>query len=185
MQVISVPYRFFLLLYTLGDSGFFRLQGIKVLWRLRFLEYLRTLSLKFQKAQTEIEVVLSLDETANRADSGQLQFWSEPSEILNLRSLNTPETVTLIPWSLKHPESPKGAFTNYVYKIWLFLTTYPLCLHFLWYKSLQQVYLLTTYQSYIYQVLQTIQMKLILLCVWAEPAVLGSAKTALKFIYKI
>ena len=40
-------------------------------------------------------------------------------------------------------------------------------------------------QSYIYQVLQTIQMKLILSCVWAEPAVLGSAKTALKFIYKI
>ena len=40
-------------------------------------------------------------------------------------------------------------------------------------------------QSYIYQVLQTIQMKLIPLCVWAEPAVLGSAKTALKFIYKI
>ena len=40
-------------------------------------------------------------------------------------------------------------------------------------------------QSYIYQVLQTIQMKLIVLCVWAEPAVLGSAKTALKFIYKI
>ena len=43
----------------------------------------------------------------------------------------------------------------------------------------------TSAQSYIYQVLQTIQMKLILLCVWAEPAVLGSAKTALKFIYKI
>ena len=40
-------------------------------------------------------------------------------------------------------------------------------------------------QSYIYQVLQTIQMKLILLCVWAEPTVLGCAKTALKFIYKI
>ena len=40
-------------------------------------------------------------------------------------------------------------------------------------------------QSYVYQVLQTIQMKLILLCVCAEPAVLGSAKTALKFIYKI
>ena len=36
-------------------------------------------------------------------------------------------------------------------------------------------------QSYVYQVLQTIQMKLILLCVWAEPAVLGSTKTALKF----
>ena len=40
-------------------------------------------------------------------------------------------------------------------------------------------------QSYIYQVLQTIQMKLILLCVWAGPAVLGITKTALKFIYKI
>ena len=40
-------------------------------------------------------------------------------------------------------------------------------------------------QSYTYQVLQTIQMKLIFLSVWAEPAVLGSAKTALKFIYKI
>ena len=39
--------------------------------------------------------------------------------------------------------------------------------------------------AWVYQVLQTIQMKLILLCVWAEPAVLGSAKTALKFIYKI
>ena len=32
-----------------------------------------------------------------------------------------------------------------------------------------------------YRVLQTIQMKLILLCVWAERAVLGSAKIALNF----
>ena len=47
---------------TVGDSGFFRLQGI--------------LNLKFQKA-----------------DSGQFQFWSEPSEISKLRSSNTPETV--------------------------------------------------------------------------------------------
>ena len=31
----------------------------------------------------------------------------------------------------------------------------------------------------------TIQMKLILLCVWAELVVLGSAKTALKFKYEI
>ena len=28
-------------------------------------------------------------------------------------------------------------------------------------------------------------MKLILLCVWVEPAVLGSSKTALKFKYEI
>ena len=40
-------------------------------------------------------------------------------------------------------------------------------------------------QSYIHQVLQTIQMKLILLCVWAEPAVLGIAKIALRFIFEI
>ena len=40
-------------------------------------------------------------------------------------------------------------------------------------------------QRYAYRVLQTIQMKLILLCVWAVPAVLGSTKTALKFKYEI
>ena len=38
---------------------------------------------------------------------------------------------------------------------------------------------------YTYRVLQTIQMELILLCVWAEPAVLGSTKTALKFKYEM
>ena len=32
---------------------------------------------------------------------------------------------------------------------------------------------------------QIIQMKLILLCVWAEMAILGSTKTALKFKYEI
>ena len=40
-------------------------------------------------------------------------------------------------------------------------------------------------QRYTYRVLQTIQMKLILLCLWAEPAVLGNTKTALKFKYEI
>ena len=44
--------------------------------------------------------------------------------------------------------------------------------------------LLTRGQRYTYRVLQTIQMKLLLLCVWAEPAVLGSTKTALKFKYE-
>jgi hypothetical protein len=34
-------------------------------------------------------------------------------------------------------------------------------------------------------VLKTIQMKLILLSVWAERAVLGSAETALEFKYEI
>ena len=40
-------------------------------------------------------------------------------------------------------------------------------------------------QRYTYRVLQTIQMKLTLLWVWAERAVLGKAKTALKFKYEI
>ena len=40
-------------------------------------------------------------------------------------------------------------------------------------------------QRYTYRVLQTIQMKLILLCVWAELAVLDSTKTASKFKYEI
>ena len=40
-------------------------------------------------------------------------------------------------------------------------------------------------QRHTYRVLQTIQMKLILLSVWAERAVLGGAKTALKFKYEI
>ena len=47
------------------------------------------------------------------------------------------------------------------------------------------VYFFVTGQRYTYRVLQTIQMNLILLCVWAERAVLGSAKTALKFKYEI
>ena len=41
------------------------------------------------------------------------------------------------------------------------------------------------FQRYTYRVLQTIQMKLIVLYVLAEPAVLGSTKTALKLKYEI
>ena len=40
-------------------------------------------------------------------------------------------------------------------------------------------------RRYPYRVLQTIQMKLILLSVWAEMAVLGITKTTLKFKYEI
>ena len=39
--------------------------------------------------------------------------------------------------------------------------------------------------SYTYRVLPTIQMKLILLCVWKERAILARGKTALKFKYEI
>ena len=40
-------------------------------------------------------------------------------------------------------------------------------------------------QRYTYRVLQTIEMKLILLRVWAELAILGSTKTAPRFKYEI
>ena len=51
--------------------------------------------------------------------------------------------------------------------------------------SCHKVLFLTRNQRYTYRVLQTIQMKHILLCVWAERAILGSAKTSLKFKYEI
>ena len=38
-----------------------------------------------------------LAETANWAESGKHQFWAKPSEILNLRSSTTPETVAFTP----------------------------------------------------------------------------------------
>ena len=42
-----------------------------------------------------------------------------------------------------------------------------------------------SWQRYTYRVFQTIQMKLILLWIWAEQGVLGRAKTVLKFKYEI
>ena len=47
-----------------------------------------------------------------------------------------------------------------------------------WYVLVEHWSIVSSRQSYTYQVLQTIQMKLMFLCVWAEPAVLGSTKTA-------
>ena len=63
------------------------------------------------------------------------------------------------------------------------------CLH-TWVKFLLKEHfylhaLLCFLHRYTYRVLQTIKMKLILLCVWAGPAVLGSTKAALKFKYEI
>ena len=53
------------------------------------------------------------------------------------------------------------------------------------FDAFSRLLVLPTYQRYTYRMLQTIQMKLIFLCVWAELAILGSAKTALKFKYEI
>jgi hypothetical protein len=67
--------------------------GIKVYWRLQFSEYLGTLSLKFQKARTKTEVVLSL-----------------PSWLSQLKvpkySRNCSLQYTLIPWSLRKCDAP-------------------------------------------------------------------------------
>jgi hypothetical protein len=64
--------------YEFGDTGFFRLQGMKVLWSPQFLGYLRTLSFKFQKATSKIEVVLSLtcrlSQFKLRQPTGQSQY---------------------------------------------------------------------------------------------------------------
>ena len=97
-------------IYIRGFAKF----GIKVAWRLQFLEYFRTLRLEFQKARTKIEVVLALpcwlsqlnwDSQQGRASTTSIL----PSEILNLRSSNTQETVDFTPpWYkefLKNPES--------------------------------------------------------------------------------
>ena len=46
-------------------------------------------------------------------------------------------------------------------------------------------FLLDIRDIHICRELQTIQIKLTHLCLWAEPVVFGSTKTALKFKYKI
>ena len=55
--------------------------GIKIYWRLQFLEYMRTLNSKFRKDRTKIEVALTLP------------CW--------LSQINYSLQYTLIPWSLK------------------------------------------------------------------------------------
>ena len=45
---------------TLADSGYFQIFTIKVVGGLQFLGYFRTLSLKFQKAASKIDVFLCL-----------------------------------------------------------------------------------------------------------------------------
>ena len=58
-----------------------------------------------------------------------------------------------------------------------------LCKHLKNSKEVKSI--LPSLQKYTYRVFQTIQVKLTLLCVWAERAVLVSAKTTLKFKYEI
>ena len=71
---------------TLADSGFFKnflyQGGVKSIVSWVFED------LKFK---------ISEGYDQNWADSGKHQFWSEPSEILNLWSSNTPKTVGFTP----------------------------------------------------------------------------------------
>ena len=106
----------FMSLYILYIRGFTKF-GIKVLWRLQFLEYLRTLRLKFQKARTKIEVVLSLpgwlsqlnwDSQPGRLRTTSIlvrEFWNFKFKVPKY-SRNCSLHNTLIPWCLKNPESP-------------------------------------------------------------------------------
>jgi hypothetical protein len=116
----------------LGCVNFFRLQGIKVYWRPQFPEYLGTLSLKFQKARTKIEVVLSLPSWLSQLNwdsyQGRLRttsilvraFWNFKLKVLKY-SRNCSLHNTLIPWSLKNPESPN------VHTLFLLKSSYEIC----------------------------------------------------------
>ena len=91
--------------------------GIKVLWRLQFFIGYRTLDLKFQKARTKIEVVLSLPSWLSQLNWDSNQGRVRTTSILvrafwnfKLKVLKYPRNCslhnTLIPWSLKNPVSP-------------------------------------------------------------------------------
>ena len=95
----------------LVDTRFVRLQAIKVLWNLQFLGYLRTLSLKFQKATSKIEVVLALPCWLSQLNWDSQQHRPKTTSILlvvfwnfKLKVLKYPRNCrfhnTLIPWSL-------------------------------------------------------------------------------------
>ena len=100
-------------MYIRGFTKF----GITVLWRLQFLEYLRTLHLKFQKTRTKIEVVLSLpcwlsqlnwDSKKGRHRTTSIlvpAFWNFKLKVLKY-SRNYSLQYTLIPWSLKKCDTP-------------------------------------------------------------------------------
>ena len=90
--------------------------GIKVYWRLQFFEYQGTLSLKFQKARTKIEVVLSLPSWLSQLNwdsyQGRLRttsilvraFWNFKLKVPYSRNCSL--QYTLIPWSLRKCDTP-------------------------------------------------------------------------------
>ena len=81
------------LIFLLADSGFYYTFRIKVPCRLQFLGYLRKFKISEGYKQNCPVGCLHLAETANRAETGQIEFLSYPSEILNFKSSNTNETL--------------------------------------------------------------------------------------------
>ena len=73
-----------------------------MMWLCWLQRQMLCLKFEFQMATSKIEVfrfpvsavlAVSLADTAKRAEEGKLQFWSWPSEILNLKSSNINETL--------------------------------------------------------------------------------------------
>ena len=81
--------------------------------------YLWTLSLRFQKAMSKIEVFQSLpclgwrpdNPKLNRTETGNLQFCSQPSEVLKLKSSNSNE-------NLGHKSFMRKDFSTISAKFW-------------------------------------------------------------------
>ena len=73
---------------------------------------------------------------------------------------------------------------NFIKVELFFLLYFLISLHCAWKLRFSPLSSSHSSQRYTYRVLQTIQMKLILLCVWTEWAILGSAKTVSKFKYE-
>ena len=123
----AIPASTCIILIRLQEGPLIRVRqkfGIKIYWRLQFLEYLRTLSLKFQKARTKIEVVLSLPSWLSQLNwdsyQGRLRttpilvqaFWNLKLKVLKY-SRNCGLNNTWIPWSLKNPELPNVSITYF------------------------------------------------------------------------
>ena len=99
---------FLLVIYILPDLG----EGAVAVIQLVAQTAGGFMSFKKQHLLCQMRKRLSLAETATWADPGQLQFWSEPSEILNLRSSNTPETVLVSIYLLQKYAIP---YTTYFF----------------------------------------------------------------------
>ena len=85
-------------MYVRGFTKF----SIKVLWRLQFLEYLRTLSLKFQKTRTKIKVVLSVPCRLSQFSCMNVEGVSKVSRLTNCRFTTISSQISAIYINIFH-----------------------------------------------------------------------------------